>query len=283
VTVLLPLDQHVLKGRGVGVTDFVWQWQARSEASPAWADVAITEHRAYVVLAQPTAPWLEQPASPLNTQVPWADALDVACLWADGATTQAAAASAIAGALNSLGPSLFEYGCPIGALTMYASAFGVDQFDLTAFLERIDGGFGNGRYVNCTDCATMVSTLSNLLGCDLWQSRMGVLDPPFATNPIQAIGTAPYQSPCGWGLGFTYHEVAWAGACGVDDHVFDACVRVVDPSPGSIPIGAPTTSVPVDIRFGEAGSGDYRDLLAAPSSAHVCVPRPVDRRRRQVV
>lgn len=279
VSVVVPLGEQRLRGRGVGVHDIVFQWQARSSALTAWHNITSTAHRVYVILQRPTLPWTERPVGIGNTQLPWTEALDVACRWADGAVTPRAAGIAISNALNSLGSAMFEYGCPIGALTMYGSVFGLDAFDLTAFLERIDGGLGNGRYVNCTDCATIVSTLANLVGCDLWQSRMGLLEPPFETNPIQAIGTLPYQSPCGWGLGFTYHEVAWTGGCGVDDRVYDACVRVVDEPAGR----APTTSVPADLRFGEPGSGGYRDLLAAPASAAFCVPRPADRKRRAVV
>lgn len=279
VAVVVPLSEQRLPSRGVGVDDIVWQWQTRTGPGELWTDLTSTAHRVYAILQRPTQPWELQPVTLANTQLPWTEALDVACRWATGATTPETAASAIANALNSLGPSLFEYGCPIGALTMYGTVFGRDLFDLTAFLERIDGGVGNGRFVNCTDCATIVSTLANLVGCDLWQSRMGLLDPAFETNPIQAIGTTPYQSPCGWGLGFTYHEVAWTGACDVNDRVYDACVRVVDGGAGP----TPTTSVPVDLIFGEPGSGDYRDLLAAPASAAVCVPRPADRKRRAVV
>ena len=39
-------------------------------------------------------------------------------------------------------------------------------------LERLTGGPGLGGMVNCTDSANTVTTLSNLLGCDLWESRM---------------------------------------------------------------------------------------------------------------
>jgi len=48
---------------------------------------------------------------------------------------------------------------------------------------------GLGEKVNCTDSANTVSTLANLLGCDLWQSRMGW---SFDLNPLIAIG---YQHP----------------------------------------------------------------------------------------
>ena len=56
-------------------------------------------------------------------------------------------------------------------------------FECTQFLDRLRGGPGLGGTVNCTDCAVIVSTFSNALGCDLWQSRMG--SQQFEVNPIR--------------------------------------------------------------------------------------------------
>jgi hypothetical protein len=47
------------------------------------------------------------------------------------------------------------------------------NFECTQFVERLRGGNGNGIYANCSDCATIVASFANVLGCDLWQSRMG--------------------------------------------------------------------------------------------------------------
>ena len=85
-------------------------------------------------------------------------------------------------------------------------------------------------YVNCSDCATFTSTFSNVLGCDLWQSRMGPPVGQFALNDMLAIGSNVWQTACqgidGWSGSFSYHEVAWKGACLADDHIFDACLQV---------------------------------------------------------
>jgi hypothetical protein len=275
--VTVPLPEARLRGRGVGVFDITWRWQTRAGSGLPWKDIGLTNHRVYTVLGLPTAPWHPLPQAADDTQIAWVDALDVACRWAAGANEIGEAAAGVTQAVNGLGAALIEYGCPIGALTMYASPFGLDAFDCTSFLELLNGGDGNGRYVNCTDCATIVSTFANLLGCDLWQSRMGSYQPAFLTNPILAIGSTRLGSPCGWGLGFTYHEVAWEGACTSDDDVYDACVRLVSEQEGS---GVPGTAVPAGIRFGAEGDGQYRDLIAAPTSRAVCVPRPGERKRR---
>ncbi len=139
---------------------------------------------------------------------------------------------------------------------------------------------GNGPFVNCSDCATFVSTFANVVGCDLWQSIMGKITVPFETNPIETIGSEAVQSPCGWGLGFTFHEVAWTGACRSNDRVYDACLRVMaDPAGGP---GLPTLVLPTDMRFGLPGDGQYRDRLVAPSSRTDCPPQPSTRIRRAV-
>src|SRR5439155_18829125 len=84
------------------------------------------------------------------------------------------------------------------------------------------GGPGLGKYVNCSDCATIVSTFANAVGCDLWQSRMGY---GFGLNPLLAIGFNVWQTACGWGS-FSYHEVAWKDGCTANDPVWDACLQV---------------------------------------------------------
>jgi hypothetical protein len=276
-TVVVTLPAARLSGRGVGASDVTWRWQVASSEGSAWHDMRATHHRVYTLPRPPTEPWHRLPRVPGDTQIPWADALDVACRWAAGATDTDTAAAAVTNAVNSLGTTLIEYGCPIGALSMYASPLGLDTFDCTAFLELLAGGEGNGRYVNCTDCASIVSTFANLLGCDLWQSRMGSYEPAFLTNPMLAIGSNRLGSPCGWGLGFTYHEVAWEGACDSTEKVYDACLQLTSDPDGP---GVPSIAVPTGIRFGFEGDGQYRDLIAAPTSRAVCAPRPAERKRR---
>lgn len=276
VVVRCPLRNVRLAARGVGVSDVAWRWQYRIGLGP-WNELDVTHHRIYTVADVPTPPWVQQPAISANTQLPWVDALDVACSWAGGAFEARDAAEAITGAVFALGDGVLEYGCAISALTMYTSLLPPDTFDCTAFVERARGGTGNGPFVNCTDCASAVATLANLVGADLWESRMGEYTPAFETNPIQAIGGAEYESPCGWGLGFTYHEVAWTGDCRSDDFVYDACLRVSTES------GVQGGVLPRHMRFGANGDGQYRDRIAAPLSRDICRPRPSERRRRIVV
>jgi hypothetical protein len=161
----------------------------------------------------------------------------------------------------NLGPNVIEYDCPNLGSTHYII---VGEFDCTAFLDRLSGGIGSGHYVNCRDCATIVSTFANVLGCDLSQSMMGTNSDVFFLNPMLAIGCNTWHPGCtSWdGHYFSWHEVAWKGACTSDDEIFDACLQVDgDADPTSAPH---TPLLPINMRFGNPGDGEYRDRLAAP-------------------
>lgn len=245
----------------VGVQDVEWRWEYRIPPHGDWHQMATpTRHRLYTVLDPPSAPWSQNPSS---TQVPWVSALDYACYWAEGAQTKDEAARRITENVYALGPAVVQYDFPNGGATHYSNRF----FDLTAFLDRLRGGRGNGRYVNCTDCATIVSTFANLVGCDLWQSQMGY---SFQVNPMQVIGS-PTMSES---IDFYYHEVAWNGECTADYNLWDACLKVN--------YGANPTEAPFDLLLScNVEFPEYRDRLASPGQGN-CEPRQRTRRRRDV-
>jgi hypothetical protein len=270
--VMFRLADHRLDTAGVeqGVT--MWLWQYRATSMSPWIDIGITMHRVFAVLRAPTAPWQQSPAGLSNTQLPWADLLQYACSWAKGAKTADEASAAITKAIYALGPSIIEYDCPGGGSSWYSWP----DFDATALLDRLGGGPGNGIYINCSDCATFTSSCANLVGADLWQSRMGW---GFSLNEILAIGSSAWQTACGWGS-FWYHEVAWKGACTANERVYDACLQV---DGDADPMSAPhTPQLPVDMRFGNPGDGDYRDKLCPAPGGASCAPQPATRTRRPV-
>jgi hypothetical protein len=273
------LEKVKLGSAGVGIRTTTWRWQYRRKPSDPWTDFATSRHRIYVVLEVPTAPWSQAPYAASNVSLPWTEVLDYACAWAVLKTSRDAAATAITREVFDLGPSVITYDCPGGGSSQYA--WGV--FDCSAFVERLGGGTGNGVYVNCTDCATIVSTFANAVGCDLWQAEMGYF---FELNDMQGIGSPIFEPvcdscSCGWSGSFSYHEVAWKGAVNDDDHVFDACLKVDgDADPTSAPH---TALLPTNMRFGAPGDGDYRDHLAAPTGSPNCDPQPSTRQRRPIM
>ncbi|HTV74098.1 MAG TPA: hypothetical protein VME66_10365 [Candidatus Acidoferrales bacterium] len=260
----------------VGLYDCEWQWQYRVPGDPVWRRFAISRHRIYVTLDIPSAPWKQMPYESENTQLLWTDVLDYACSWAAGAQNTVEAATAITKRVNDLAPHLITFDAPGAGSAHYAWS----NFDCSAFLERLAGGIGNGMYVNATDCATIVSTFANAIGCDLWQSRMGY---GFSTNPAMTIGSKIWQKPALW-PGFSYHEVAWENSCSEDDRVYDASMTI---DGGLDPTQPPHTAISAaGLPFGHAtGHGEisFRTRLAAPAGLYPCQAQPQTRTRRVVI
>lgn len=278
---LFVLENPKLWDRGAGTHEIAWQWQYRTGSSRLWRNFAFTRHRIYTTLALPTDPWKQAPYHPSNTLLPWAEVLEYACDWAFGTRTLDEAATRITQNVYDLGRTSLRYGCELGGATQYTD-FYYSYFYCSEFLEHLRGGIGRGSLVNCIDCATIVSTFANILGCDLWQSQMGTGAQIFALNPIRAIGSDRWQPACGWD-GFGMHEVAWKGGCTAADEVFDACLEV---DGGADPTRAPHTALlPTNMRFGHPNEGLYRDRLTAPrnNAREICEPRPETRQRRLVI
>ena len=269
------LEGVTIWDRGVTINDVEWLWQFKTSQDSDWSGnmTKTTRHRIYVVLSTPTAPWTQTPTNAIN--LPWTDVLNYACRWADRSKITDDAACRITKEIFNLGPQVIEYDCVGNGGTAYS----IGDFDCTEFLERLQGGPGLGKYVNCTDCATILSTFSNILGCDLWQSRMGYY---FDLNPILAIGSNVWQPACGWS-GFSYHEVAWKGNCDVNDEVFDACLKL---DGDADPTAAPHTELlPCKMIFGNTGDGLYRNRLeyVSPGGSSNCNPQPQTTRKRRSV
>ncbi|MCP5091520.1 MAG: hypothetical protein GY949_11415 [Gammaproteobacteria bacterium] len=259
---------------GVGVYDVAWRWQARRGLAGRWRDFGTSRHRIYVVLRQPTRPWLQQPFTASNTQLPWAEVLDWSCRWGALAKSTNIAAVAITAAVSRLGLRRIAYDCRGGNPTNYS----YPDFDCTAFLERLSGGYGRGPRVNCSDCATIVSTFANAIGTDLWQSRMFNQIVPFRCNLMRPIGAPFFGAVCGSGL-FNYHEVAWEGLCSDFDDIYDACIEVFAPAPPAVGY---TTYIPANVNFGWTIGSSYRDFLVSPEARLICQAQPQTRRRRFV-
>lgn len=262
------LEAPAFHAHGVQAFDMAWNWQWRLRATDPWRPLLTTHHRIYVLLRAPTLPWNQTPGS---TGLPWTDALDIACRWAAGATTPDAAAAAVTRAYNGSGRVRYD-------TTAGATMYGWSTFQLTQMIDRLNGGTGLGPLVNCTDSANTVSTFANLLGCDLWQSRMGS---SFALNPMIAIGTNTWAIP--FNGSFSYHEVAWKGACTAADAVFDGCLHV---DADADPVNPPHTPlIALNMVFGDCSTMDYRLRLCPPTATGCarCQPQPATTRQRRPI
>jgi hypothetical protein len=111
--------------------------------------------------------------------------------------------------------------------TTYSSGTYVNaRFDLSAYLKR-----SKGSAINCSDCASILSTYASMVGAKLDYCIL-VLD--FPLNPILGLGASMFGSPFRSGnMAFKYHAVTShdSGAT-----VFDATLAVDgDADPKSAP------------------------------------------------
>lgn len=195
---------------GIGIHDIAWRWQY-SDKPNVWTDFQTTFHRVYTILARPSKPWEPESSESTNIHQPWTEVLDYACRWAAEVKSDPdEAAKRITKNFFDLGKHLLKY----RSGGFYAAA----TFDCTRFLALLKNGIGGGQVVNCDDCATIVSTFANILGCELSQSGLGLF---FETNPVLLIGADDFAVK-----EFIYHAVAWKGNCNEEDKLFDGCLQI---------------------------------------------------------
>ncbi len=255
---------NILFSGGVSVGD------AQGYVTLAFATAPITTtgpHTNFTIFAESNLPWGNTFGSPTNA---WVTALDIVCsdTWAGGAKTIEDAASQITRAIYESGR--FQYDTKKGDCNYTKfTAFGVDYFNLTGWIARLNGNAGNGGEVNCWDCANGVVSLSNILGCDLWNQWIGQ---GFYCNEIRAISNHAWGKPF-WG-GFGYHRIGWRGPMDDTGKVFDACLKV---DTSGTPFGSGhmrVELVPTNMLFGPASNtNSYKFHLVDPMSHVNCNPR----------
>ena len=259
------LRVDVAAAGAVGKPDVSIDWYARRANVPSVpVPVGSATHRLYLPLATPVAPW----SPPL-----WVARVRSRLRLGRGRDDRDGAAGLITERYNSSGMVSYD---TVNGDTMY----GLFTFSLGEMLERLTGGPGLGGKVNCTDSANTVATLSNLLGCELWESRMGS---SFYMNSIIAIGYNAWAVPF-WG-GFSYHEVAWKGGATANDALFDGCLKVDGGRRSDRTSVVPHTPLlPVNMLFGDCTTMNYRLRLCVPdrTGCAACQPNTSTRQRRPI-
>jgi hypothetical protein len=257
--ITIPVPEPCFQN-GVGRHDDVWDW-VYTDSRQHRHSAGVSRHRIYTLLAQPSAPW---DATSGNSYVwPWREALDFACEWARYSATPEEAA-------RKIGERLADATDPSGRRPMLHydirdtyNAFAHDPFfDCVEFLRTLNGERDAMHKVDCSDIAAMLSTLANIVGCNLSTLviRSNGPDKHFLTNPVQPIGLSEFSEP----FRFTYHEVAFSGKPGPEGVIWDACFRVDgDKDPTSAP-HLPHRAL--NLGFGNAGDLGYLDRLIRPMS-----------------
>ena len=236
--VTFTLVNHKLKSSGVGIRTTDWKWQYHHHK---WHTFDTTQHKIYLILDVPNGPWNQNAGN--NTQLPWTDALDKACLWALGAQTKDEAAGKITIAVNTQ---------PNQSYTP-STLFGFGTYYLSSYINQLNGGAP--FQLNCTDCADAVTTFSNLLGCDLWEGRLfDMITRKFLTLNGNPSVEADWVS---WSWG--YHEICWLHQLGQFELIYDGCLQVdMDDNYGDL---VHVAKHPVKMRFGLSDPNDYRYRL----------------------
>lgn len=217
------LLKQTLKDKGVNKEDIKWDWQFHNPKTNQWENITSTKHRIFSVLTTPESPWKPVGAT-CPTQHPWVDILEYACEWAKGTKNKANAAIAITKKVN--GDIKLKYNSDSHYIEWTDEA----SFLATEFLDFLTNASGKGPWVNCADCASIVTTFANVLGCNLTEANMhggysnGIII-PFKCNKIIAIGDMDWKFPP-VNEEFTYHEVAWWNPLGFTGFIFDACLHV---------------------------------------------------------
>jgi hypothetical protein len=260
-------------------------------ADGEWIPLGSSWHRIYVVLDTPFLPWVQSPpANASLTQLPWADALDYACLWAVGEVNPSNASRSVTQTVNDSLGLVYDISGGDTKYTQTGAPHSDSRFLCTAFLAFLNGQpEGKGNVVNCTDCATIVTSFANLLGCQLAASVMASPG-GFLCNKIIAIGGGTvWNYPFPPNNTFQFHEVAWMGALSYRDPIFDACLLIddsSDPWDWTSPDLVHTPALPVNEIFTEQANipllplsipfveGGYRERLAQNDVAGIgrCVP-----------
>lgn len=151
--------------------------------------------------------------------LPWVAALDLVSGWVAGR------ASDEAGVARIVADGIFEreglyYDRSAGAPSYANGPLDDLELDLGGYFDRSMGGV-----VNCSDCATLVATLANMVGCDL---DYGIMGWNFVLHDVRLVGYPFFTSDVfntGTRSAFSFHAAATRDG-GLTVH--DACLSVDD-------------------------------------------------------
>ena len=210
----------------------LWQWQFSADGGKTWQNAGgllhegISVHRIFVTKSAANWPWTsyEETIKTVEgrnfvSRPPQVGLLEWACKWAQGETTEEGIASRITARIFDCGR--FRYGT---GMNNYTSLFDSAYFDCGRFIDRLNGNFGRGPNVNCVDCAHMVISLTNALGCDLQAGEIRNPDgSPIDLNPLTLIGYDKVTDL----TTFQFHLIAIRPVAHLQEQylVFDACTK----------------------------------------------------------
>lgn len=269
--ILFTFPNHKAGANGITKKELSIKWQAKCDTED-WKDINTTKHTFYVILGYPTAPWgnISKKATMSKISLPWTDILDRLADKVEGIKTKEKLAEKITQMVNADFGMKYEN---LGGRTCYQGSMPGDNgimWETVAITDFLDKK--SLMRVNCTDCASVVSTLANIYGCNLDQRIMSsdqAMEAGFYCNPILAIGwksegwKKPFVDEYGRG-GFRYHEVAAVTDTSAKgekgNKIYDACLKVNETdTPWKISGGTkkPEGMLPVKMSFSAYDKPDH--------------------------
>lgn len=259
---------------GVGIWDIAWDWSADG------VFLQTTRHLIYTLVSAPQPPWGQPGSTFPGFQLPWTEVLNYACRQAGDAKTVDQAADKLTRWIYfSLGGSKLQYNQGSGDSSFTIP--GMQTFKCTQFLQLLTSDPGTRSRINCTDCATILSSFANILGCNLEQSKIGY---EFETNLIQKIGLPTPNRQY-----FNFHEVAWKfpangngnGNGSADAFVYDPCLEFDGDTNRSDTHFQPTLGIKKPL--GVPGREGYHFRLIAPFTGSDQVQARLDTRVTRLI
>ncbi len=184
----------------VGRYDVTLKWHFEAKGPTGWVNVVGTEQtaviRLYGVLGNTTGTSVPN--------MPWVAVVDKSVTAAKGKTTAAEVRAALVKEIYENFGLFYDRKSGASAYTGY-SGWASAAFELGLFISR-----SRGSIVNCTDCASILSTYANMVGAKLHYAiiRGASGAPGFSLNPIMGIGATTFGSPFDSGrFSFSYHAV----------------------------------------------------------------------------
>ena len=257
------LDASKIISDGVHSNCLTWEWHARV-GEDGVAPLGSSRHEVFVLAGPPTAPWASvQPAGPAE-QLPWPSALRRATNWAAGVQTTDEAARRIVS-------TMFDLGCPTRK-SPPKLVYSGDHSGYVVFLGQ-PAVFFCKRFIDdleklptvrmsCVEASAAVTTLANLVGCDLRVFRIESNSASdFDTNCVIPLGAADPTCP----VNFRKHQVGAAMTGVIEDALVYDVVLQIDPDDRPAQAG-PRFVKPIAMTLGDrttpTGRGAYLPQLA---------------------
>ncbi|GHT32218.1 hypothetical protein AGMMS49574_15310 [Bacteroidia bacterium] len=248
ITVIIKLTNNIIKTSGINIFDTLWYWtfEPTSITYTGTKFIINTYHKIFTLLNQPFSPWYFAKEKYDNTRInyPWTEALAIGNKWIGDKTIgkESDIAESMTKGLNSLG--YFKYDTTSGS-SFYSYGYVLRYFKINKFINNYNNKSKNYS-LNCSDCATIISSFGNLYGNVLLQIILvnnKFPDSGFKCNQIISIGDLDdhWEVPFPLhGGSFSYHQICVPNAISDIQHasIYDACLKI---DSGNFPDGTEHT------------------------------------------